>query len=165
MGLKGKVAPLGIEPRASSLSRQCFTTELRCPDGFGSILVTFLVFILTNYRCHLELNTYCNSSRFHVARDLHEDILSDLGRQASLFSQSEKYHFYTNISPGCKSALRRIHNYGRISYVLQRLYVQVYTNNEVVAHGLVLPPEYSYYSLRFASASYFFLAPILIPGL
>ena len=33
MGLKGKVAPPGIEPRASGLSRQCSATELRCPDG------------------------------------------------------------------------------------------------------------------------------------
>ena len=31
--LKGKVAPPGIEPRASGLSRQCSATELRCPDG------------------------------------------------------------------------------------------------------------------------------------
>ena len=35
MGLKGKVAPLGIEPRASGLSRQCSATELRRP-GFDS---------------------------------------------------------------------------------------------------------------------------------
>ena len=33
MGLKGKVAPPGIEPRASGLSRQCSATELRRPDG------------------------------------------------------------------------------------------------------------------------------------
>ena len=33
MGLKGKVAPLGVEPRASGLSRQCSATELRRPDG------------------------------------------------------------------------------------------------------------------------------------
>ena len=31
MGLKGKVAPPGIEPRASGLSRQCSATELRRP--------------------------------------------------------------------------------------------------------------------------------------
>ena len=32
-GLKGKVAPPGIEPRASGLSCQCSATELRCSDG------------------------------------------------------------------------------------------------------------------------------------
>ena len=33
MGLKGKVAPPRIKPRASGLSRQCSATELRRPDG------------------------------------------------------------------------------------------------------------------------------------
>ena len=33
MGSKGKVAPPGIEPRASGLSRQCSATELRRSDG------------------------------------------------------------------------------------------------------------------------------------
>ena len=33
MGLKGKVAPPGIKPRASGLSRQCSATELQSPDS------------------------------------------------------------------------------------------------------------------------------------